>query len=138
MLKKVSAKGIIWNDEGRVLIVHKVGDNLYSSWEVPGGRLRDNELLRDGLKRELGEEVGIKELTIGDAVGADEWTPTKDGKKWHVVCAFFSCAVHDDTVVLSGEHDDFAWVLPRELDNYDIAPRMRQMILNSALFGEKA
>ncbi|MDB5168718.1 MAG: 8-oxo-dGTP diphosphatase [Candidatus Saccharibacteria bacterium] len=134
MRKVIAAKAVIWNG-GKVLLVHRVGDNLYSNWEVPGGRIEADELLADGLRREVREEIGPVDFEIGTSVGADEWTPTKDGEKLHIVGVFISCTVSSaeaEKLQLSDEHDDLAWILPEELANYDIAPGMRTMIENSA------
>lgn len=56
---RVSAKALIMNEQRQVLCV-KEGDDSY--WSLPGGGIDFGESLRDGLKRELHEEVGF----VGD------------------------------------------------------------------------
>lgn len=52
---RVSIKAVIKNMTGEVLAVKEHSDD----WELPGGGLGRGESVRDGLKRELKEELGI-------------------------------------------------------------------------------
>ena len=52
--------GVLSDAEGRVLVAKRPpGKHLAGRWEFPGGKLQDGELPIDGLKRELGEELGV-------------------------------------------------------------------------------
>ena len=53
---RVSAKALIMDEQGRVLCVKEGGD---SYWSLPGGGVDFGENLREGLSRELYEEVGF-------------------------------------------------------------------------------
>ena len=45
-----------------LLFKRNENDDLYpGAWEFPGGHLEDGETLKDGLKRELMEEIGYTE-----------------------------------------------------------------------------
>ena len=52
---RVSAKAIIRNDKGKVLVVKEHQDK----WELPGGGLDHGENIHDCFKRELFEELRI-------------------------------------------------------------------------------
>lgn len=53
---------------GRVLVTQrKAGAHLAGAWEFPGGKVAPGEDPRDGLRRELAEELGI-EATVGEIV----------------------------------------------------------------------
>jgi len=53
--------GVLSDAEGRVLVAQRPsGKHLAGRWEFPGGKLHEGELPLDGLKRELGEELGIE------------------------------------------------------------------------------
>ena len=59
MNRKIVLTGIIkYQDE--FLVVKRSDNEEYfnGAWEFPGGKLEDNEMLFDGLKRELLEETG--------------------------------------------------------------------------------
>jgi 8-oxo-dGTP diphosphatase len=52
----VSVAGVVVDDEGRCLIVQRC-DNGH--WEPPGGVLKIDEAIPDGLRREVQEETGL-------------------------------------------------------------------------------
>ncbi len=52
---RVSVKAVIKSDAGEVLAVKEHSDE----WELPGGGLEHGEMVHDGLRRELSEELGI-------------------------------------------------------------------------------
>jgi len=58
--------GVIWGDDGRVLIAQRLaGDMLGGMWEFPGGRREAGESLADCLRREIHEELGLK-VEVGE------------------------------------------------------------------------
>ena len=55
------AVGIVYDDQGRILIGQRTVPDLYfGKWEFPGGKIRTNESADQALKRELAEEIGIQ------------------------------------------------------------------------------
>jgi 8-oxo-dGTP diphosphatase len=53
--------GAIIDAEGRVLIAQRPdGKALAGRWEFPGGKIGQGEEARDGLARELREELGVE------------------------------------------------------------------------------
>ncbi len=66
--KKVTqVSGYVFNDEGKLLIVHNKETN---TWTIPGGHLEPNETREETLKRELMEEacVTLKDINYLGAV----------------------------------------------------------------------
>jgi len=55
-LFRVSLNAVIFNDEGKVLVVKE--DNR-DFWDVPGGGIDHGESIKDALARELYEEVSL-------------------------------------------------------------------------------
>ncbi len=54
------AAGVLDDGGGRVLVAQRqAGSHAAGSWEFPGGKLLAGESPRDGLARELEEELGI-------------------------------------------------------------------------------
>ncbi len=55
-------------EHGRVLVTQrKAGTHLQGAWELPGGKVLPGEDPRDGLRRELEEELGI-DVLVGEIV----------------------------------------------------------------------
>ncbi|MGC3981943.1 MAG: 8-oxo-dGTP diphosphatase MutT [Steroidobacteraceae bacterium] len=53
--------GALLDGQGRVLIAQRpAGKHMAGEWEFPGGKLMKDEQPRDGLLRELQEELGIQ------------------------------------------------------------------------------
>jgi len=59
---RVSVKAFITNDENQILVVRENQD----WWDLPGGGLDHGELPQDCLKREIYEELGVKDVQVGE------------------------------------------------------------------------
>jgi len=59
---RVSVKAIIKNSEGQVLLVKEGGDN----WDLPGGGIDHGEDASTAMRRELWEEISVKEVLSMD------------------------------------------------------------------------
>lgn len=113
MKTRIVLTGIL-RDNDKFLVVKRNGnDELYpGAWEFPGGHLEDGEILKEGLKRELEEEIGF----------VDEFTPLithyydevkeKNGELVHNLEIDFLVNVNMNNikVKLSEEHCDYKWV----------------------------
>jgi 8-oxo-dGTP diphosphatase len=126
MDSQVAVKAVIQNNDGKFLIVRE-GDR----WQAVGGRLEKGEKLEDGLHRETKEETGITDLEIGKVIHVDEWFAKPEGELKHIVALFFLCKADPEKVVLSDEHQEYAWVSPDELESYGdlIEKEIKQAII---------
>jgi 8-oxo-dGTP diphosphatase len=113
MDSQVAVKAVIQNPAGKFLIVRE-GER----WQAVGGRLEKGEKLEDGLRRETEEETGITDLDVGKVIHVDEWFAKPEGELKHIVAIFFLCKTDSDSVRLSSEHQEYAWVSADELDEY--------------------
>ena len=129
MDSQVTVKAVIQNEQGKFLIVRE-GER----WQAVGGRLEKGEKLREGLCREAEEETGITDLDIGKVIYVDEWFAKPEGELKHIVALFFLCKTNSGEIKLSEEHQEYAWVLPSELEKYDdsIEKEIREAILLAA------
>jgi len=103
---------LIVNPEGKILLAksHK----WFDKYTLPGGHIEVGETMKEAVRREVKEEVGIEE-----AIFAKEFW-----KKKHFICFDFLCKVDDQQVKL--DHDelqDYVWVYPgaafnRNLDSF--------------------
>ena len=65
---RVSA-GVIFSEDGRVLLCSRPADKPPAGWEFPGGKIEAGETPEEALKRELLEELDLpgtcgRELTV--------------------------------------------------------------------------
>lgn len=123
--QRIAMKGVIVNDEGKVLILREA--NTYSEgtntgrYGVPGGRLNPGEPFLDGLNREVREETGL-EVMVERPLFVGERFPVIKSVPNQIVMVFFVCHLKSAEVRLSEEHDDYQWVLPSDAESYDIMP----------------
>lgn len=118
---RVAQKVFIQNAEGKVLVVRFSSDakviphHLHGLWDFPGGGLEYQEKLRDGLFREIHEELGDVEITIGKPLVV--WTFTLQGKNTYCVAIGYDARWISGTICLNEEHDRFQWMEPKALLN---------------------
>ncbi|HEX7632924.1 MAG TPA: NUDIX domain-containing protein [Candidatus Saccharimonadales bacterium] len=125
MDSQVAVKAVIRNKDNKFLIVRE-GER----WQAVGGRLEKGEKLEDGLRRETQEETGITDLTVGKVIHVDEWFAKPEGELKHIVALFFDCSTSSSTVILSDEHQEYAWITPDDMDTYEtLEKEIKQAIL---------
>ncbi len=102
-------------EDGRVLLTQrKAGTHLAGVWEFPGGKVLPGEDPRDGLRRELAEELGIN-ATVGEILDVTFHRYDEVGKA--VLLLFFEAA--RDAASPEPRAIDvasFAWAPADELD----------------------
>ena len=123
IVQRIATKALIVNDKGQVLILREAstyeeGTNV-GRYHLPGGRLNPGEAFQDGLKREVDEESGLQ-IEIGKPIYVGEWRPVIKGVQNQIIAIFFVCKPLTSDVRLSEEHDDYKWVLPSDVKQYDI------------------
>jgi 8-oxo-dGTP pyrophosphatase MutT (NUDIX family) len=99
-LFKVSQGAVLENEKGEILLLKLKNDN----WVLPGGHLKKNEDWLTGLKREIYEETGITNFTVKGFVDISVF------KSCYGICFHVLLNKNDATIVLSEEHEAFAWV----------------------------
>ena len=110
--------------EGKLLIgQRKHGKSLEYKWEFPGGKLEEGETLEECLARELMEEMQLK-ITVGEHFVDSAYEYDFGTIILHAYWA--TCKSKDIPVVL--EHEQYKWVEPRDLENYDFAPADKPII----------
>lgn len=121
---RVAAKAVLVNDDGKILLLREAKTYDEGSgtgqYHIPGGRLNPGESYVDALKREVCEETGIEDFTIGQPLFVGEWHPTIKGVPHHIIAIFTVCYTKTSKVKLSHEHDDFQWIDPGKPLAFDV------------------
>ena len=115
--------GVVWNDQGQILIDRRLQEGLLGGlWEFPGGKIEPGETIADCIRRELQEELAI-EVEVGDHLITISHTYTH----FKVTLNVFQCR-H-----LSGEPqpiecDEVRWVEVLELEQFPFPKANTQII----------
>ena len=123
MSTKIVLTGILKDGNELLIVKRSENDDLYpGAWEFPGGHLENGETLKEGLKRELFEEIGF-DIDFEPIIThyCDE-IKEKNNELIHDLEIDFIINVkkEDVNIVLSSEHCDFKWVTKESdlLDEY--------------------
>ena len=123
MSTEIVLTGIVKDDNELLIVKRSENDDLYpGAWEFPGGHLENGETLKDGLKRELFEEIGFNIDFEPIITHYYDEIKEKNNELIHDLEIDFIINVkkEDVNVVLSSEHCDFKWVTKESdlLDEY--------------------
>jgi len=127
MLHVVAA--VIERPDRRILIgQRRRGDTSPLKWEFPGGKVRSAETFEQALTRELREELGVT-LTKSVEIASirHHYAATPEELEIHFFAAQFA-----EPGVSPRTFEQIAWVLPRELSQYDFLMANRELIANLA------
>lgn len=114
-LGKVSLRGILRKGDS-LLISRDAGDT--DRWEIPGGRLHEDESLEDGLRREVREELGV-DVTIGPLIYSEQFHQTRDGSLHLLLTYELTLADPQASFVLdSVETAETRWITKEDVISY--------------------
>jgi 8-oxo-dGTP pyrophosphatase MutT (NUDIX family) len=122
--RPVSIKGVCALSDGRVLLCGRYG----GGWELPGGRPEPDEPHEECLVRELWEETGLA-VRVGRPLGtiAFEVVP----ERWVDIVGYLcvpGSAVDADSLVVSDEHTQVAFVDVDTLESHELPAVYRRLI----------
>lgn len=113
MKTRIVLTGILKDNEKLLVVKRNENDDLYpGAWEFPGGHLENGETLKQGLKRELQEEIGFTDDFKPIITHYYDEIKEKNGELVHDLEIDFIVNVDSSalTIKLSEEHCDYAWV----------------------------
>lgn len=101
----------------------------YFPWDLPGGRIENDETVLEGFTRDIVEEIGeTVQYTLGDIVHTEHMEYI-DGP----VYATFTLGLYQGgDITLSDEHSEYQWMSSEEVENHkDIKPWLKSVIANA-------
>lgn len=108
----LSVKAIIKNAQGDVLLLRRLHE---TKWDLPGGRINNNEQPEDALSREIKEETGIAHLEQIQMhnIELTSVTVVPEGvghESIKLLVLYYTCFASTTDIVLSDEHVEYAWM----------------------------
>ena len=105
--------GMLKDKDEYLIVKRSETDDFYpGNWEFPGGHLEDGETLKEGLSRELKEEINFDLLINPVLTHYYDEIKNENNHCIHVIELDFIINVDkkDLNIKLSSEHSDFKWV----------------------------
>jgi 8-oxo-dGTP diphosphatase len=96
----------------------------FGYWELPGGRLEFGEAPKQALLREINEETGLAADPI--AILAS-WSYVRNDHIQTIGMTYL-CTTSNATIILSEEHQDFAWIERHQISSKNLFPQLRSEI----------
>lgn len=110
MIPVVAVGAIVFDSEGRVLLVERGKPPGVGLWSVPGGKLEGTETLAQGVAREVREETGLV-IEVGPLACVVE----RIGDDHHFVILDYLARAIGGTLAAKDDARAARWVAPEEL-----------------------
>ena len=123
MKRNIVLTGILKDNDLFLVVKRNENDILFpGAWEFPGGHLEDGETIKQGLARELKEEIGFNDDFEPIITHYTDEIKQKEGKMVHNIEIDFIIDVNKENlkIKLSEEHSEYKWVKKdsKLLDSY--------------------
>jgi|SRR5579863_48222 len=126
---KTVVAAVIERADRRLLIgQRRRNDTSPLKWEFPGGKVEKDETPEAALARELREELGVQLLRCAP-IGKVQHKYANVGEMLEIL--FYAATIKEDEVSPKS-FERIAWVLPKELGDYDFLAANSQLIANLA------
>jgi 8-oxo-dGTP diphosphatase len=125
--------------EGRALLIRRGSEPLKGQWSIPGGTLELGETLEEGVRRELGEETGLKVrvrelIEVFERIFPEQPDKSAHARRpqYHFVILDYLCERVDGEPRPGSDVTDIAFVAEEELASYNLTPAATR-VLHKAL-----
>lgn len=124
LIADIPQKAIIMNEKGEILIVQ---DKESGVWELPGGRLHEDEDPKEGLKREIKEELSM-DISIKKIFDTFVFKGVSDTS--HFVVVYFCEPVGDLDKMKIQEKEimDIKWISPEQLGELSMRGEYKNLL----------
>lgn len=109
-MKTLNVAAAVIMHEGKIFAAER-GYGTHAGWEFPGGKIRENEMPEEALKREILEELGCEIETDRYLMKLEH-----DYDDFHLSMDVYLCHITNGTIILK-EHRQARWADLSDLDH---------------------
>lgn len=122
---------IVKNNTALILQRHKNEKTYPEMWELPSGKKELLESVEDAVVREVKEETGL-DVVVEGVSSVFNYQVEKESEIRDVTqINFLVKIIGEEKVVLSGEHQAFAWVGKDDLEGYSLSKETKEVIMKA-------
>ncbi len=112
---RTAAKAFIVQDKKVLLLKRRPNDSHKpEEWDIPGGRVEEDENPYTAVEREAEEEAHIT-IDVIAPIEVQHFT-RDDGQR--IAMTIFLCSTKDTTITLSEEHTEYRWQSIEDIDAF--------------------
>lgn len=126
----VGVGGVIIRDN-QVLLIRRGREPLKGEWSIPGGMLELGESLRDGVKREVLEETGLKIVPLEVLAVFDRIQKEGGRVRYHYVIVDYFCRPVGGRLKSGSDVLDARWITREELPRYRVTTKAAAVIADA-------
>ncbi len=126
--------GAVIVENGKILLVKRANEPNKGKWSVPGGLVRSGEKLKEALKREIREELGV-EIETGDVAWVtDEIYFDRNGRvEYHYIVIDLFARIVDGVPKAMSDADEVRWFdlsKINDVNTVDFVDRLAKKLLS--------
>ena len=109
-IQRVVVGAVLFNPKGEVLVLKRSKSESFMSgiWEIPSGKVEDDEDIVHALTRETKEETGLEIASVEAYLGYFDYN-SKSGTLTRQL-NFLVKSIGSDVVIQPNEHEAFQWI----------------------------
>ncbi len=133
VIQKIVLGGVIFNKEGKILILQRSSkEEIFPNmWELPSGKKEPLENSEKCLLREIKEETEL-DVKIIMPFFVFDYRIQKEGELRDTTqINFLVKVINAANVKLSKEHQKFAWISKKEIEQYKLSAKTKKVILKA-------
>lgn len=111
-IQRVTVKALFQRKNGEVMVAKSARDKY---WELPGGKIELGEQPQETLRREIEEELGVKDFKILRPLDLFSFEAKCGGTYWNFIAVIYLCYLYNENLKLSEEHEKIKWIKPKNI-----------------------